>query len=90
MHFLIPWEAVRIALLAVSVWGLVWMIGLLASLNVHPPAGGISGRTNVHVALAGPVTVATPKGPLEITAISFWADDHRDLVATLRARVSAA
>lgn len=36
VHVLVPWEAVRIALLAVGVWGLVWMVGLLASLKVYP------------------------------------------------------
>jgi hypothetical protein len=35
-HVLVPWESVRIALLVVGVWGLVWMIGLLASLWVYP------------------------------------------------------
>ena len=35
-HVLVPWESVRLALLVVGVWGLVWMIGLLASLWVHP------------------------------------------------------
>jgi hypothetical protein len=35
-HVLVPWEAVRLALLVVGVWGLVWMIGLLASLWVYP------------------------------------------------------
>jgi hypothetical protein len=36
VHLLVPWEGVRIALLVVGVWGLVWMIGLLASLYVYP------------------------------------------------------
>jgi hypothetical protein len=35
-HVLVPWEGVRIALLVVGVWGLVWMVGLLASLYVYP------------------------------------------------------
>ena len=36
VHLLIPWDGVRIALLVVGVWGLVWMVGLLASLYVFP------------------------------------------------------
>ena len=36
VHVLVPWETVRIALLAIGVWGLVWMVGLLASLKVYP------------------------------------------------------
>lgn len=35
-HVLVPWHGVRIALLVLGVWGLVWMIGLLASLKVYP------------------------------------------------------
>jgi len=136
VHFLIPWEGVRLALLAVSVWGLVWMVGLLASLNVYPhlldedglrirrgaqvdlrvPWAAIgevkvderdlpstikglqprdtergtdlqvatSGRTNVSVSLTHPVSVPTPKGPLEITAIAFWADDPREVARIAR------
>ena len=36
VHLLIPWPAVRIAVLIVSVWGLLWMVGLLASMKVFP------------------------------------------------------
>lgn len=36
VHFLIPWEGVRIALLVGGVWGVLWMIGMLASLKVFP------------------------------------------------------
>src|SRR3712207_4497633 len=35
-HLLVPWEPVRTALLVVGVWGLLWMLGMLASLHVHP------------------------------------------------------
>lgn len=35
-HVLVPWHAVRIAGLALGVWGLIWMLGLLASLRVYP------------------------------------------------------
>lgn len=35
-HLLIPWDGVRIAGLVLGVWGLLWMVGFLASLNVYP------------------------------------------------------
>ncbi|MGY1712146.1 hypothetical protein ACI8AC_21825 [Geodermatophilus sp. SYSU D00758] len=36
VHLLVPWPAVRDALLVVGVYGLLWMVGMLASLRVHP------------------------------------------------------
>jgi hypothetical protein len=36
VHVLIPWEGVRIAALVLGAWGLVWMLGALAGLRVHP------------------------------------------------------
>lgn len=36
VHVITPWPAVRIALLVLSVWGLVWMVGMLASIKVYP------------------------------------------------------
>jgi hypothetical protein len=36
VHVLTPWHSVRIALLVVAVWGLVWMVGLLAAIRIHP------------------------------------------------------
>ena len=39
-HVLVPWESVRTVLLVVSVWGLVWMFGLLASLRTRPHLSG--------------------------------------------------
>lgn len=35
-HVLLPWQTVRIILLVLGFWGLTWMVGLLASLRVHP------------------------------------------------------
>lgn len=35
-HVLVPWPAVRLTLLVVGVWGLVWMVGVLASYHVYP------------------------------------------------------
>ena len=36
VHLLIPWATVRLVVLFLSVWGLLWMIGLLASMKVFP------------------------------------------------------
>jgi hypothetical protein len=36
VHLLVPWPAVRTVLLAAGVYGVLWMIGMLASLKVHP------------------------------------------------------
>jgi len=36
MHLLLPWDSARLALLVLGIWGLVWMVGLLASLYVYP------------------------------------------------------
>lgn len=36
VHVLLPWESLRTVALVLGVWGLVWMIGLLASLRVYP------------------------------------------------------
>ncbi len=38
VHLLLPWESVRRLLLAVGIYGLLWMIGMLAGLRVHPHA----------------------------------------------------
>ena len=34
-HLLIPWEPVRMVLLLAGVWGLLWMLGYLASMRVY-------------------------------------------------------
>jgi hypothetical protein len=36
VHLLIPWDTVRLVALVISVWGLLWMFGLLASMKVFP------------------------------------------------------
>lgn len=36
IHVLVPWRTVQIAGLVIGIWGLLWMLGFLASLNVHP------------------------------------------------------
>ncbi|HET6699416.1 MAG TPA: hypothetical protein VFG88_10030 [Nocardioidaceae bacterium] len=36
VHVLVPWHGLRIALLLVGVWGLLWMVGALAGLRCYP------------------------------------------------------
>ena len=36
LHVLLPWETVRVIADVLSIWGLVWMIGFMASFRVHP------------------------------------------------------
>jgi hypothetical protein len=36
VHLVLPWATVRTVLLVLSIWGLVWMIGFLASMRVFP------------------------------------------------------
>lgn len=140
-HLLIPWHGVRIAVLILGVWGLLWMIGLLAGLRSYPhlldadtlrvrngpmhdiaiplaaiarvssresslPSSmwvlqpettdsgvhlnvAVSGQVNVHVTLRQPLPVVTRKGPMTITAISFWVDEPRQLVARLSSKGTA-
>ncbi|MEH0984639.1 hypothetical protein [Micromonospora sp. CPCC 205556] len=39
----VPWEWVRTLALVLGAWGLLWMIGLFASLRLHPHVVGDSG-----------------------------------------------
>ncbi|WP_255608354.1 PH domain-containing protein [Micromonospora sp. PLK6-60] len=39
----VPWTWVRYAALALGVWGVLWMIGLFASLRLHPHLLGADG-----------------------------------------------
>ncbi|SFT65441.1 hypothetical protein SAMN05660657_02162 [Geodermatophilus amargosae] len=43
VDWLLPWRSARIALLVVGVYGLLWMIGLLASMKVYPHSVGDGG-----------------------------------------------
>lgn len=36
VHVLVPWHGLRIALLAIGVWGVLWMLGVLAGLTSYP------------------------------------------------------
>ncbi|MFC4125488.1 hypothetical protein [Nocardia rhizosphaerae] len=36
VHLLIPWTPVRLAALALGIWGVLWMLGLLAAHHMYP------------------------------------------------------
>lgn len=50
---------------------------------------GVSGRVNIQVRLREPFTVATRKGELTVTQVSFWVDEPRQVAARLRQRAAA-
>jgi hypothetical protein len=43
VHLVLPWPTVRRAVLVLSVYGLIWMVGMLAALRVHPHVVGADG-----------------------------------------------
>lgn len=43
LHFVLPWPTARVVFLLLGAWGLLWMIGLLASFHVHPHVLGPAG-----------------------------------------------
>jgi hypothetical protein len=76
VHVLVPWEALRISLLIVGVWGLAWMIGMLASYRVYPHLADADG---LRVRLGKRADVAVPWR--QVAAIRV---DDRDLDSTIR------
>ena len=141
-HLIIPWEAVRLAVDVVSVWGLIWMVGTLAAYRIRPhllmpdelhvrnsvnhdvrvptaavvsaaareielPSAmrslqvdesdgacqvsiGVSGRTNVVLALQPGTALRTAKGDVAADTVRLWVDDPRAFVAALNDLVRAA
>lgn len=71
LHLILPWHTARVITLGLGAYGLLWMVGILASLKVHPhlvgPTGmrirsGLSYDVTVPwnaVATAQPVTAAS-------------------------------
>src|SRR5262245_59348361 len=43
LHFLLPWQTVRVVGIILGAYGLLWMVGLLAALRVHPHVVAASG-----------------------------------------------
>ena len=56
-HVLLPWHWAQVLSLALGIWGLFWMLGLLAAQHVHPhlvDARGLRLRSGGHVDVALP------------------------------------
>lgn len=76
LHVLLPWHAARVVSIVLGAWGLVWMLGLLASYRVRP-----------HVLDADGLRVRN--GP-RVDVRLDWADvaevrvDRRDLPTSVR------
>lgn len=75
VHLLVPWHGVRIALLVVGVWGLVWMVGLLASLYVYPH---LLGRDRLRVRYGASHDIELPWD-----AVASVSTKHQDLDSTV-------
>ena len=76
VHLVIPWPTVRIILLIVSAWGLIWMIGFLASLKVYPHLLSDAG---VQVRHGATVDIAIPWG-----FVASVIAQRRDLPSSIR------
>lgn len=76
-HVLVPWQTVQIIGLALGSWGLMWMVGLLASLHVHPHLVGDT-ALRVRNGAAVDITIAWDA----IASIKY---DRRDLPSSMRA-----
>lgn len=61
-HILIPWDGIRIAALTVGVWGVLWMVGFLASLNVYPH---LFGDTGLRIRQGATVDITVPWSAIE-------------------------
>jgi len=85
VHFLVPWTGVRIAFDILGVYGLLWMLGLLAMLRVNPhvvSAAGLRVRSGTTVDMTIPwdyvaevrelrhTVPARPRHPVERTGDS--------------------
>lgn len=81
VHLLVPWEWLRISLLVVGVWGLVWMVGLLASLYVHPH---LLGADRLRVRYGASHTVEVPWAA--VASITYKDEDLESTVWTLQPR----
>ena len=75
VHLLVPWEWLRITLLVVGVWGLVWMVGLLASLYVYPH---LLGKDRIRVRYGASHSISLPW-----TSVATLTHRHDDLDSTV-------
>lgn len=76
VHLLIPWTIVRIILLIVSAWGLIWMVGFLASITVYPH---VLSNSVLRVRHGASVDIAIPWDSIARLAVQ-----RRDLPSSIR------
>jgi hypothetical protein len=76
VHLLIPWPTVRIVLLIVSIWGLIWMVGFLASLKVYPH---LIGDSELRIRHGAAVDITVPWD-----SIASVVAQRRDLPSSIR------
>lgn len=76
VDLLLPWQTARIVALVLGVWGLLWMLGFLASLNVQPHLVDGSG---IRVRHGASIDIAVPWD-----AIATIANRRRDLPSSIR------
>jgi hypothetical protein len=58
----VPWEPARWIVLALGVWGLLWMIGLFASMKLHPH---VVGERGIRVRLGSGIDFTVPWDDVE-------------------------
>jgi hypothetical protein len=76
VHLLIPWQTVRIILLIISAWGLIWMVGFLASLKVYPH---LLSESILRIRHGATVDIVIP-----LDAIASIRAQRRDLPSSIR------
>lgn len=80
VHVLIPWEWLRIVMLLISIWGLEWMFGLVASLKTNPHTVGPAGlrlRNGVTLDLTVPWELID-----SVRTIREFPESNRQLIET--------
>lgn len=78
LHVLLPWHAARVVSIVLGAWGLVWMLGLLASYRVRPHLLDAHGlrvrngpRVDVHVRWADVAEVRVDRRDLPTSVRSI-------------------
>jgi hypothetical protein len=66
VHLLVPWPAVRLPLLLAGIYGVLWMVGMLAAYRVHPHTVDDGG---LHVRSGGTVHLWVPWDAVESVRI---------------------
>ena len=76
VHLILPWPVVRIVVVVLSAWGLIWMVGFLASLKVHPH---LVSDTALRIRHGAAVDIAIPWA-----SIARVVAQRRDLPSSIR------